>query len=154
MKTLTRSLALAVLAACSVALAADFPKGSPKFEDSLRAALSDAKKNGKPVIAVFSAVWCPPCQAMKKDVYPSDAIKPYHDKFNWAYLDTDNNRNARDAEKFGVQGIPHIQFLDAAGKPIDKQIGGNSPEGFARKLDAVLKMAGADAAPATSEEKK
>jgi thioredoxin-like negative regulator of GroEL len=153
MKMLTRALALAVLAACSVALAADFPKGSPKFEDSLRSALNDAKKNGKPIVAVFSAVWCPPCQAMKKDVYPSDAVKPYHDKFNWAYLDMDNNRTARDAEKFEVQGIPHIQFLDAAGKPIDKQIGGSSPEDFARKLESVLKAAGA-AATAAAEEKK
>jgi thioredoxin-like negative regulator of GroEL len=156
MKTLTRSLALAlaVLAACSVALASDFPKGSPKFEDSLRAALSDAKKNGKPVVAVFSAVWCGPCQTMKNNVYPSDAVKAYHDKFNWAYLDTDNNRNARDGEKFGVSGIPHIQFLDAAGKPIDKQVGSSSPEAFAQTLEGVLKKAGAGATAAAAEGKK
>jgi thioredoxin-like negative regulator of GroEL len=152
MKTLTRSIALALVVACSAALAGDFPKGSPKFEDSLRSALNDAKKNGKPIVAVFSATWCPPCQAMKKDVYPSDAVKAYHDMFNWAYLDTDNNRNSRDGEKFGVSGIPHIQFLDAAGKPIDKQVGGNSPEAFAKKLEDVLKKAGTTSA--TAEPKK
>lgn len=142
MKTLTKSIALAVIAACSVALAGDFPKGSPKFEDSLRSSLNDAKKNGKPIIAVFSAVWCGPCQKMKNDVYPSEAIKPFHDKFNWAYLDTDNNRNARDGEKFGVNGIPHIQFLDASGNPIGKQVGSTSPEAFAKTLESMLAKAG------------
>jgi thioredoxin 1 len=154
MKTLTKSIALAMLVACSAALASDFPKGSPKFEDSLRAALTDAKKNGKPIVAVFSAVWCGPCQKMKNDVYPSDAVKPFHDKFNWAYLDTDNNRNSRDGEKFGVSGIPHVQFLDASGKPVDKQVGSTSPEAFAKKLEDVLKKAGSGTTAATEEPKK
>ena len=31
-------------------LAGDFPKGSPKFEDSYRKVMADAKKSGKPAI--------------------------------------------------------------------------------------------------------
>ena len=139
MKTLTKFFAVAALAVATFTLAADFPKGSPKFEHSLRSALNDAKKNGKPIVAVFSAVWCGPCQTMKKDVYPSAEVTAYHDKFNWAYLDTDDNSNKRDAEKFGVSGIPHIQFLDAEGNPVDKQIGSNSHAAFAKVLEGVLK---------------
>jgi len=142
MKTLIKSFVLAALAASSLALASDFPKGSPDFEDSMRSALNDAKKNGKPIIAVFSASWCGPCQAMKKEVYPSDAVKAYHDKFNWAYLDTDDNRNQKAAGEYGVSGIPHIQFLDAAGKPLDKQVGSSSPDAFAKKLETILAKAG------------
>lgn len=142
MKTLTKSLAFAVLAACSVALAADFPKGSPAFEHKLSDALAKAKAEGKPVVAVFSAVWCGPCQAMKKEVYPSAEVKKYHDKFVWAYLDTDEESNAKDAEKFGVTGIPHIQFLDKNGKAVDKQVGSSSADQFASTLKSVLKKAG------------
>lgn len=142
MKSLTRSIALAVLTACSVALASDFPKGSPNFESKLSDALSKAQSEGKPVVAVFSAVWCPPCQMMKKDVYPSREVKKYHDKFVWAYIDTDEESNAADAKKFGVEGIPHIQFLDKDGKPIDKQVGASAPEDFAKTLKDVLKTAG------------
>ncbi len=139
MKTLTKFLAVAALAITSLSLAADFPKGSPKFEHSLRSALNDAKKNGKPIVAVFSAVWCGPCQVMKKDVYPSAEVTAYHDKFNWAYLDTDDSSNEKDAKKFGVSGIPHIQFIDAEGKAIDKQVGSNSAADFAKTLEGVLK---------------
>ncbi len=124
------------------ALAGNFPKGSPKFKDSYRQVMSAAEKSGKPVVLVFSASWCPPCQSMKNEVYPSKEIQAYHDKFEWAYLDVDDNDNEKPAKEYGVQGIPHIQFVDATGKQLDKQVGGNSPEAFAKKLDAVLAKAG------------
>lgn len=133
-----KTLFLILAAATSLALAGDFPKGSPDFKHSSASALSAAKKSGKPVIMVFSAVWCPPCQAMKKDVYPSEAVKAYHDKFIWAYLDVDDSSNERASEKYGVSSIPHIEFLDSEGKELDKQIGGNTPEAFAKKLESIL----------------
>ena len=74
-------------------------------------------------------------------MYPSETIQAYHDKFIWAYLDVDDGSNRRAAEKAGVQGIPHIQFLDAEGKEIGKQVGGNSPEAFAKTLDSMLAKA-------------
>jgi thioredoxin-related protein len=79
---------------------------------------------------------------MKNNVYPSDAVKALHDKFNWAYLDADDRRNEKDMKKFGVSGIPHIEFLNAAGESIGKQVGGTSPEAFAAKLNEVLSKAG------------
>ena len=133
-----KAILLALAAATSLALASDFPKGSPEFKVSSDTALSAAQKSGKPVIMVFSAAWCPPCQAMKKDVYPSAAVKAFHDQFIWAYLDVDDERNEGVAQKFGVSSIPHIEFLNAEGKEIDKQIGGTSSEDFAKKLASIL----------------
>lgn len=130
-----------VAAGLNTASAKDFPKGSPKFETRYSTALKKAEKEGKPLLVVFSAVWCGPCQANKKDVYPSEAVKPYHDKFVWVYLDTDEQRNAKIAQEFGVTGIPHIQFLDKDGKSIGKTIGGTTPEGFAKTLAGILKNA-------------
>jgi thiol:disulfide interchange protein len=122
-------------------LAGDFPAGSPKFEHSLAAVTKAAKTSGKPVIVVFSAVWCPPCQMMKKEVYPSAAVKALHDKFEWAYLDVDEDSNAAAAKKYGVNGIPHIQFLSKDGKDLGNQVGSTSAEDFAHSLEGVLKKA-------------
>ena len=123
-------------------IAGDFPKGSPKFEHSLKSVSAAAAKSGKPMVVVFSAVWCGPCQAMKKDVYPSAEVAALHDKFEWAYLDVDEASNEKASKEFGVTGIPHIQFLDKAGKPIGNQVGSTSPGDFAATLKSILKKAG------------
>lgn len=139
---------LTALAVVTQMIASDFPKGSPKFEDSYRSAMNDAKKTGKPVVLVFSASWCPPCQTMKKSVYPSETVKAFHDKFIWAYLDVDDNDNEKPAKQYGVSGIPHIEFVDAEGKSlIEKQVGSSSPEAFAKRLtDALAKVPAVSAA--------
>ena len=129
-----------VLAAASLS-ASDFPAGSPKFGTNYEAVLKAAKSSGKPAVVVFSASWCGPCQAMKKDVYPSAEVKPLQDKFNWAYLDIDQEPNGKLSDDFKIEGIPHILFLNAEGKIIDRQEGGSSPEEFSKKLTEVLKKA-------------
>ncbi len=119
--------------------AAGFPKGSPSFKTDYNSALKASKASGKPMLVVFSATWCAPCQANKKKVYPSPSVKAYHDKFIWVYLDTDKKENTKVVQMFKVSGIPHIQFVSAGGKSIDKVVGGTTPSKFAKKLGQVLK---------------
>jgi thiol:disulfide interchange protein len=121
--------------------AADFPKGSPEFVTSYAAALKASKISGKPVVLIFSAAWCPPCQSNKHNVYPSAAVQPFHDRFVWAYLDADEDANIPVMRKFGVTGIPHIQFLDKTGKSLGSAVGGTTPEEFAKTLEDTLKRA-------------
>ncbi len=133
--------ALLLLAAfCSITLhAADFPAGSPKFFTTPAAVLKAAKENGKPIIMVFSASWCAPCQSMVKDVYPSSLVQPLQDKFNWAYLDTDDEANGQLAEEFKVEHLPHVFFLNATAKTtLDHLEDATTAENFARKLTEVL----------------
>lgn len=152
MKALTTLIAIA-LTASSAVLATDFPEGSPKFKTELAAAMAQGKNENKPVIAIISASWCPPCQRMKRDVYPSDTVKPFHDKFVWAYLDADAPSNEAAIEKFGVSGIPHIVFLDSSGNPDGKQEGASSPESFATTLAQMLKKASGASSTASNDKK-
>lgn len=119
-------------------LASDFPEGSPKFGTNYEAALEQAKKENKPVILVFSAAWCGPCQSMKKTVYPSKEVTPLHDKFVWAYLDVDEAASESPSMKYKVEGIPHIQFLSASGKDLGNQVGSSSSPEFAGTLEKIL----------------
>lgn len=121
--------------------ASDFPEGSPKFETGYDAAMAESKKTGKPVIVVFSASWCGPCKVMKRDVYPSKEVKEYHDKFIWAYLDTDLDSNKAAVSKFQFEGIPHIEFVSPDGSSLGNQTGSTAPKDFAKQLKGVLKAA-------------
>lgn len=131
---------LAALIAVPI-LASDFPEGSPKFGTDYKAAVETAKKENKPMVVVFSAAWCGPCQSMKKKVYPSKEVTALHDKFVWAYLDVDQEANSAIATQYKVEGIPHIQFLSADGKDLGNQVGGTSPGDFAGTLNKVLAKA-------------
>lgn len=131
-------IALLVAAIAMPLFAGEFPEGSPKFGTDYKAALEQAKKENKPIILVFSAAWCGPCQSMKKTVYPSKEVTALHDKFVWAYLDVDQADNATPAMKYKVEGIPHIQFVSATGKDLGNQVGGTSPGEFAGTLEKVL----------------
>lgn len=130
------------VAASGTTSAADFPAGSPKFHTSHAAALKASKESGKPVVMIFSASWCPPCQANKKNVYPSKEVKAHHDQFVWAYLDADDDANIPAMQKAGVNGIPHIEIIDKTGKTIGQAIGGTSPAAFAKVLEEAAKKSG------------
>lgn len=120
---------------------AGFGSGGLHFEHSYADALKESQRTHKPIVLIFSASWCGPCKQMKSDVYPSNVVKPYHDKFVWAYLDVDETSNAQTAQQFKVRGIPHIEVINAAGTSFYQQIGGSSPGDFAASLASAYSQA-------------
>lgn len=136
------------ISAAMIAGIARAEESSPVFLHDYEEALAAADEAGKPTIVIFSASWCPPCQQMKKAVYPSEAVQPFHDKFVWAYLDADDPKNGPVSAKFGVSGIPHIAFLKSDGAPLGYFSGALPPESFTEVLDKVLGMADEKESPA------
>ena len=122
----------------SVSSAVCADENSPEFKLDFETAAAEAADSGKPMIVIASAVWCPPCQHMKKEVYPDSKVEPYHDDFVWAYLDADEESNQPVLSALGVTGLPHIAFLTPGKELIGHFNGATSPKEFTRVLDQVL----------------
>jgi thiol:disulfide interchange protein len=99
--------------------------------------LSQAMK--KPLVLIFSASWCPPCQTMKKRVYPSPEVAPYHNSVLWCYADVDKPEVREWAMKYDVSGIPHVVFINSDGTEKGEVVGGVAADEFASNLAALIK---------------
>lgn len=94
--------------------------------------LEKAKAEGKPVMAVFSAVWCGPCQEMIQEVYPSPEVRAELSKWVPVYVDVDED--TKTPAKFKITGYPTFVLLSPEGKEEDRQVGGRPEASFLRML--------------------
>ena len=108
------------------------------FLSSYEAAVERGRHLNKPVVAVFSASWCGPCQLMKTKVYPDPKVKMYLNEFIWVYLDVDDESTHSASIKHQVRGIPSVHVLNSRGQEVARQTGASSPQDFSRFLATSL----------------
>ena len=104
---------------------------------NLEKAKEIAKKEKKMILVDFTGSdWCPPCIALKKNVFDKEAFKKYA-KENLVLVELDfpkrqNKKNVskeqatynrKQMQKFGVRGFPSVFLLDANGKQLMKKVG-------------------------------
>jgi thiol:disulfide interchange protein len=91
------------------------PPSSIEWRTDLTVALQEAQRTGMLVLVDFSADWCPPCIAMKHDVWPDDAVEDAVSKsYIPVLIDVDTDSGV--SERYGVDAIPTILVLDATGQ--------------------------------------
>lgn len=106
-------------------------KGAPA---DYAAALQRARSENKPVLLIFTATWCGPCQMMKQQVYPSAPVKAVAGRYVWHYVDIDRPDNRVLSRHFGASAVPTLVIVDPMGRKKSRIVGGRSPEDFARWL--------------------
>jgi len=96
-----------------------------------RAAMAEAKRSGKPVLANFTGSdWCPYCIKLEKEVFDTDEFKKWAAE-NVVLLMLDFPQRTRQPaaiakqnqalqEKYGVGGFPTVLLLDADGEVLAK----------------------------------
>ena len=93
------------------------PASAIPWQTDLDGALAEARRTSKQVLVDFTADWCPPCIAMKHDVWPDGAVgRALAERYVPLVVDVD--RNGAVANRFDVSGIPTVLVLDADGRVV------------------------------------
>ncbi len=134
-----RVLAVAALLAASL-LAAPAGAAGPTAEPDPGltwldhdAALAAAADQERPVMLHFTADWCRWCKKMKAETYTDPAVAELlREDFVTGMIDADENPDLK--ARYGVEGLPTIWFLTAAGDGITFVPGFVPAETFATLL--------------------
>lgn len=144
MKAITWLASFTVAALTASALAST-PKG---WSTDLDKAIEQAKAENKSVLVEFTGSdWCPPCIAMRKNVFSKkEFVDAASKKFVLVELDFPkgdkelSEKNQPLAEKYQIEGFPTVVLLDSEGKEFTRFFASQFPkvEDFLKHLDEAL----------------
>lgn len=126
-------VALLLLSAFASPSAVAAPAG---WHKDIRSALAEAQKTGKPVLADFSASWCPGCVQLERVTFVDPGVRNRLEDFVPVYVDTDQYPDVM--RSYGVKALPTLITLAPNGQVISKNVGFMAPSAFVGKLDSAL----------------
>ena len=88
--------------------------------DDPKIAFEDAKLSNKPVLLYWGAVWCPPCNELKKEVFSKPEFDSVTKNMVLVYLDGDSSNAQVWGDKLKVSGYPSVLLLNSEGKEITR----------------------------------
>jgi thioredoxin-related protein len=147
---MNKTLSLLATVAAGIAILttsvfANTPKG---WSSNLDEAIAKAKTEKKAVLIEFTGSdWCPPCIAMRKNVFSQkEFVEAASKKFILVELDFPqgdkklSEKNEPFATKFKIEGFPTVVLLDSEGKEFTRFFASQFPtvESFLKHLDEAL----------------
>lgn len=99
------------------------PASAIAWRTDLDAALAEARSSGKKGVVVdFYASWCPPCIAMKHEVWPDPAVVRAIDA-GFLAVQIDADRDQTYAPRYRVETLPTVLLLDSGGTVLTRTTG-------------------------------
>lgn len=145
MKKFTKYISIVLLMLLPLVVSAQDRTAEPI---SLQKALELAPKEGKKILVDVFATWCPYCQRMHSEVYPSEGVqKAISDYFLWVKIDVESDKmvkyhgeqmtQAEFATALENQNVPTAYFLNSEGAILGKQPGYLDEDVFVNLLNFV-----------------
>lgn len=109
------------------------------WRTELGAAESEARAQGRPLMVDFSAEWCKACKELEAHTFSAPEVAPRLAKWVTVRVDMTDDRpeHAPMRERFKIQGLPTVAFLDAQGQWLESLTltGFEPPKDFLARLD-------------------
>src|SRR5688500_5430748 len=112
--------------------------GAPWFEGSVDEAFALAKSGKKPLFFYWGAVWCPPCNELKAQVFSKPRFKELMKPFIPVYLDGDTEDAQFWGERLKASGYPTVIVFDHEGREMMRIAETVSLEEFEAALTGAL----------------
>ena len=90
--------------------------GAPWFNGSVDEAFALAKKENRSVFLYWGAVWCPPCNYLKSQVFDAPRFAEVMQPIVAVYLDGDSDAAQEWGAKFNAVGYPTIILFNSSGE--------------------------------------
>ncbi len=113
-----KNLILLVLLLNFNSVVAGVPKGIDWYQGSVDKAFKEASKQNKHLFLYWGAVWCPPCNHIKKKVFTNPLFQKEVKNFIAIYLDGDTDRAQIWGDKLKAAGYPTMLVLDPKGNEL------------------------------------
>lgn len=108
------------------------------FKGSVDDAFSYAKKENKTVFIYWGAVWCPPCNELKEQVFSTDRFSSLMKLVVPVYLDGDSEDAQVWSEKLKAAGYPTILAFNPNGQEIMRLVESVSADEFCSTLENAI----------------
>ena len=83
-------------------------------------AMALAEQSGKPVLANFSAIWCPACMKLERDVLTEQAvIEAIETSVHYTRVEYEDEVDRRWFDRYSVNSFPTLVLIDRSGLVID-----------------------------------
>lgn len=109
------------------------------YDGSIENAFKSAKVQNKPLFLYWGAVWCPPCNHIKKKIFSNSDFQKELTNFISVYLDGDTNRAQIWGEKLKASGYPTVLVLSPAGKELMRFPTSIDVKNYTKLLRSTLK---------------
>ncbi len=121
------------------AQSASMPSNVNWYRGKIEAAFDMAKEKNRPLFLYWGAVWCPPCNKMKKTLFATEEFKKAVAGYIPVYLDGDDVSAQKWGEKLGVRGYPTMLIYSAQGSELMRLPIGASLSEYVSLLNSIEK---------------